>query len=305
MTAKQKQIALLALLATIIIWGLAPVYIRSFTLAAGPADALVIRYVAVSALCVLAIPFIGGFRIETADLPRLLTISLVGMLGYNLGSVYGFGKVTAGIGSLVIATQPVLILCLAVLAGTERLHPAAMLGIAISFAGTVFLFWSDAAPGISRLDLIEGGAMIFLSGLAWAVYVVWSRSLVQKYGAFKIGALSFLIATVPMLLFASATTIPAALSLDAKSGFALFYLVVPSTFLTVGTWNYATGQLRPATVGASLYLIPPVAIGAGALMLEEAVTFRIVLAAVIVVSGVAVAQFGPLIHRTQLEGVAE
>ena len=214
-------------------------------------------------------------------------------MGYNLGSVFGFGKVTAGVGSLIIATQPILILCLAVLAGTERLHPAAIFGIAISFAGTVFLFWGDAAPGVSRADLIEGGALIFLSGLAWAVYVVWSRSFVQKYGAFKTGALSFLIATVPMLLFASPTTIPAALNLDAKSGFALFYLVVPSTFLTVATWNYATGLLRPATIGASLYLIPPLAVGAGALMLGESVTLRIVAAAVIIVSGVVIAQFGP------------
>jgi drug/metabolite transporter (DMT)-like permease len=284
--------AVLALAFTILIWGVAPVYIRSFSLAAGPADAMVIRYVLVSALCLLFLPFFGGFRIPRQDWPRLLVISLIGMLGYNLGSIFGYVHITAGIGGLIISTQPLLIALLAALFGTERLSMAAVAGIVVSLAGTIVLFSGHNGGDITRGELILGGGMVFLSGLAWSLYVVLSKSLIQRHGSFKITALSILIATVPMLAFASRTTIPMALSLDAAGLFALFYMVVPSTFLTVLTWNYAVGHMRPSTVGASLYLVPLIAVGSGVLLLHEEITTMTLVAGTIIMAGVAIAQFG-------------
>ena len=84
------MLATAALAFTIAIWGLTPVYIRSFALVAGAADSLIIRNVLVSVLFLIFLPFFGGFRIARQDLPRLALVSLVGMLGYNLGSVFGF-----------------------------------------------------------------------------------------------------------------------------------------------------------------------------------------------------------------------
>jgi drug/metabolite transporter (DMT)-like permease len=292
--------ALLALLFTIVIWGVAPVYIRAFSLAAGPADALVIRYVLVSLLCLAFLPFFGGFRIPQRDWPRLLLISLVGMLGYNLGSVFGFVHVTAGVGGLIIATQPLLIALLAALFGAERLSLAVVAGLAMSFMGTALLFWGDVG-GIGRGELLLGGSLIFLSGLAWSFYVVLSKPLIQRHGALKITAISILIATVPMLTLASRTTLGAAMSLDVGGLFALFYMVVPSTFMTVITWNYAVGHLKPSAVGAALYLIPLLAVASGAVLLGETITATTIAAGAIILGGVAIAQFGPRLQRTPLD----
>ncbi|HLF20927.1 MAG TPA: EamA family transporter [Aestuariivirga sp.] len=297
--------ALLALLFTILTWGVAPVYIRAFSLAAGPADALVIRYVLVGILCLVFLPFFGGFRIPQQDWPRLLLISLVGMLGYNLGSVFGFVHVTAGVGGLIIATQPLLIALLAALFGTERLSLAVVAGIAISFIGTGLLFRGDVGSGSGRGELLLGGSLIFLSGLAWSLYVVLSKPLIQRHGAFKITAISILIATVPMLTLASGTTLKTAMNLDAGGLFALFYMVVPSTFMTVATWNYAVGHLKPSAVGATLYLIPLLAVASGAVLLGETVTATTVIAGAIILCGVALAQFGPRMRRTQFERQAD
>ncbi len=288
--------ALLALAFTILIWGVAPVYIRSFSLIAGPADALVIRYGLVSLLCLVFLPFFGGFRMPRQDWPRLALISLIGMLGYNLGSVFGFALVTAGIGGLIIATQPLLIAVLAALLGAERLTHAAVLGIAVAFIGAVLLISGDLGSGLDPQDLLLGSGLIFASGLAWALYVVLAKPLIQRHGAFKITALSFLIASVPMFGLASGTTIPTALNLDSAGLFALFYMVVPSTFITVITWNYAVGHLKPSAVGASLYLIPLLAVVSGAVLLGEAVTTTALTSGAIILCGVAIAQFGPLLR---------
>ena len=77
----------------------------------------------------------------------------------------------------------------------------------------------------------------------------------------------------------------------------MFYLTLIGTLVTLGTWNYAVGLLRPTAVGASLYLIPIFAITAGTVLLGEIVTPTTLIAGAIILFGVAIAQFGPVFMR--------
>ena len=304
-TPRNTMLATAALAFTIAIWGLTPVYIRSFALVAGAADSLIIRNVLVSVLFLIFLPFFGGFRIAWQDLPRLALVSLVGMLGYNLGSVFGFFYAPAGIGGLIIATQPLLIAVLAAIAGSEKLTAAAILGLIISFIGSIFLFQDDGSSVLPRSEILIGSGLIFLSGLAWSIYVVFSKPLIQIYGSYKISALTLAIAAPPLLILASPETLNVALNLDGSALRTLFFLVVIATFMALMTWNYATGILRPTAIGASLYLVPILAVISGYFLLDEAVTRNTLIAGAIIMAGVAVAQFGPSLKmRGKIAGVA-
>ena len=140
---------LLALGFTVFIWGVAPAFIRSFTLAAGAADALVIRSIATGICCVILLPFCGGFTVARRDVPRLLLISLIGMFGYFAGSVFGFAYITSAIGGIVISTQPLLIVLLASVIGAERVTVPTIIGLVVSFLGSIYLFSGDASREIS------------------------------------------------------------------------------------------------------------------------------------------------------------
>ena len=129
------------------------------------------------------------------------------MLGYNLGSTFGFEHVPAGIGGLIIGTQPLLIALLAALIARERLTPATILGLIVAFIGTGLLFWNDLAKAAEGSPLLWGGFLIFMSGVAWAVYVVLAKPLIQTYGAYPVSAISIALATLPMLFMASADTL--------------------------------------------------------------------------------------------------
>jgi drug/metabolite transporter (DMT)-like permease len=85
--------------------------------------------------------------------------------------------------------------------------------------------------------------------------------------------------------------------MDQNAIFSLIYLTFIGTLVTLGTWNYAVGQLRPTAVGASLYLIPVFAITAGTLLLGELITATTLVAGAIILLGVAIAQFGPVFMR--------
>lgn len=292
-----NYLPLLALGFTVLVWGVAPAIIRSFSLAAGAADALVIRSVATGICCVVLLPFFGGFTVARQDVPRLLLISLIGMFGYFAGSVFGFSYITSAIGGIVISTQPLLIALLATVIGAERVTVPTIIGLIVSFIGSLYLFSGDAQGNLSHANMIIGGLLIFMSGAFWAVYVIYSKSLIQTYGSVKLSLLSLAIATLPALVFISPSTWETTRNLDQNAVFSLFYLTFIGTLLTLGTWNYAVGLLRPTAVGASLYLIPVFAITAGTLLLGEIVTATTLIAGAIILLGVAIAQFGPTLWK--------
>jgi drug/metabolite transporter (DMT)-like permease len=82
------------------------------------------------------------------------------------------------------------------------------------------------------------------------------------------------------------------LALNPADLFALFFLSAISTVVAVATWNYAAARLNASTVGATLYLIPVLAVGAGWLMLNEKASYATLLAGLVILAGVAVAEFG-------------
>jgi len=285
--------ALAAMTFTIVIWGIGPVFLRSLSLDLGPADHLAIRYALVTAIYVVCLAAFGGWRIDREDWPRLLLISLIGMMGYNLGSAFGFAYVTAGIGSLIIGTQPLLIALMGSLVAKERLTPAAVFGLIVGFMGVVLLVWQDLSLSSDGWGFLIGSGLIFLSGLAWSIYVVVSKPLIQKYGSFSISALSISIcsaAMVPML--ARPSTIDTLAAMSSRSWLELGYIAIISTMVASITWNYAASRMRAAASGAFLYLIPIIGVAAGALILSEKITAGMMTGGALILAGVAIAQFG-------------
>jgi drug/metabolite transporter (DMT)-like permease len=286
-----KTTAVLALTFAILTWGLSPVFVRSLALASGPSDSIVIRMFSVAFICVPLLA-IFGWRIERSDIPKLILTGSVGMFGYFLGTIFGFALVSAGIGGIIISTQPMVIALMAAALGTEKLSASVFLGMAISFAGSLFLFGGDAGAGQSTSDLVIGGLMIFTCGIAWAIYVIFSRPLVEKYGTLKITAWSLFLCAPPALVFASASTWSAVLNMRPEDWQALFFLSVIATFIALVAWNFASGHLRSTTMGASLYIVPVLAVAAGWLVLGEKITSTTLIAGFLILAGVAIAEFG-------------
>jgi drug/metabolite transporter (DMT)-like permease len=284
-------VALLAMLFTMVVWGFSPVFIHSLSVGLGPADALVIRYAISAAFFLLAMVLWRPPQIARQDWPRLALICLA-MFGYNLGSVYGFERIGAGVGGLIIGTQPLLIVLLAAGLGIERITGSILIGLALALIGTVALFWSDfqgeIGSGVSKL----GALFVFLAGVSWAIYTVAVRPLVGRYGAWQISALSIIGASVPMAALASPHTIDVALAMTMRQWLEMLFMIVMGTLVSAATWNFAAVRMPPAVAGIFLYLIPVIAVAAGAAMLGEEVNAQILVGGALILSGVAVAQYG-------------
>ncbi|HEY7748678.1 MAG TPA: DMT family transporter [Aestuariivirgaceae bacterium] len=280
-----------AMLLTMLIWGIGPVFIRSLSLDLGPTNALLIRYALVGIGFAVGLCVVTGKRIERNDWPRIVFISLVGVLGYNLGSVFGFELVPASIGGIIIGTQPLLIVLMAAIIFRTPPSPAAMIGLLIAFAGTIVLFWNDLSFAKGNGKLALGALYVFLSGFAWAIYVVLAKPLILKYGTYRISAITILIASVPLLAFVSADTFETIRTMSLRSWAEMLYMVVIASLIATVTWNYAAARLSSVATGAFLYLVPVIAVLAGAVILNETVTLSMAAAGALILLGVAVAQY--------------
>ncbi len=85
--------------------------------------------------------------------------------------------------------------------------------------------------------------------------------------------------------------------LSIRQWLEVVYLVLAAGIGGTLMWNYGAKHLTSTAAGTFLYLIPVVAVTSGALMLGEVVTVFIVVGGLLMLAGVAAAQFGPRLFR--------
>ena len=81
---------------------------------------------------------------------------------------------------------------------------------------------------------------------------------------------------------------------------AVGFVVVFGTFLATSAWNYALGHMESSIAGIFLYVQPVVAAIGGILLLGEQLTWPLLLGGALIILGVAIAQFGPLMRRMRI-----
>ncbi len=280
---------LVALATTVVVWAITPNLVRAFALETGPSESIVIR-MWTNALFCLPLLLWAGPRLDRQDWPAMALVGCVGNFGYYIGSNYGFANLSAGAGGMVYATNPLMIAGLAIAVGTEKLSIPVIFGLLISFVGTVYLFLEGLSTGSG--NPVFGGLMMLFGCAAWAVYVVFAKPLIMKYGPLKITLWSTLLCALPALVFASPQTIPTALHLSQNAIAALLIMSLIGTIFSVLLWNFAAGKLPPSSVGAALYLIPPSIALFGWGFFGEATGFNTLIGGLIILVGVAVAEFG-------------
>jgi drug/metabolite transporter (DMT)-like permease len=263
-----------------------------------PEAAMVLRLYPAGLLAIIVVLFTGVRKIAWRDWGRIVVASLAGNLGYQILAAYGMQTVPASWTGLIFGLEPVFIALFAVLLAGDRLTPWLIGGIFVSMLGTAALMLgSSLAPsgGVSLTGLV----LVTLSTMGWGIYTVVIRPVSQKYGALPVACLAMAISALPMPLFAGADFHATVQSLGATSWMAVGFVVVFGTFLATSAWNYALGHMESSIAGVFLYVQPVVAAAGGILLLGERLTWPLLLGGGLIIVGVAIAQFGPLMRRTR------
>ena len=122
----------------------------------------------------------------------LLEISVYGMLGYYFASLYdfmGLQYITASLERLVLFLYPTIVLFLSAALFRKRITRVQIIALALTYGGIALAFL-DGQAIMRGEQVLFGGFLIFLSAIAYALYMVGASVLLPRYGSMRYTALA-------------------------------------------------------------------------------------------------------------------
>lgn len=221
------------------------------------------------------------------DLAWLTLCSLLGVVANQFIYLKGLSLTTVINTTLLSTTIPVFTLFVSIILGYDRLSLRRLIGIALAASGVIYLV-NPFRADLSSHNL-AGNLLVATSSLLYAIYIVISKDLFERYGALNVITWIFIVGslfTVPTAIYSlthsEVHTLPLAVWLTI-----IFIILFP----TVGAYYlnaWALTRVTPSTVAIYIYMQPLFAFGVAPVLLGEKWTWRTLIAAGLIFSGVAI-----------------
>jgi drug/metabolite transporter (DMT)-like permease len=264
-TRRPDALALGAAAITVTLWASAFVGIRAAGEDISPGPLSLARLLVAAAVLAIVV----GARREALppreDVPRLVLCGLLWFAAYNVMLNAAEQRVDAGTAAMLVNVGPVLIALLAGLLLHEGFPRSLLVGCAIAFAGAIVIGVATSERGV---EAGWGAALCVAAALAYAGGVVAQKPLLRRTSALQITFLACVIAAVACLPFAPGLIDDLGNASSDSVAWAVYLGVFP-TAIGFTTWAYALHRTTAGKMGATTYLVPPLAILMGWLFLGE------------------------------------
>ena len=121
----------------------------------------------------------GSVRLPHPDALRILILGGLGFGLYQILWTTGLTSIPAGDSALIIASTPVLVAVLAVIAGADTLTPMKFVGATLSFLGVVVVI--GAGVGISMSGSAVGSLLTLAAAACWATYTAFAAPVLRRH----------------------------------------------------------------------------------------------------------------------------
>jgi drug/metabolite transporter (DMT)-like permease len=206
-------------------------------------------------------------------------------------------EVPIGLASLIIASIPLWVLLLRLGVG-ERPDLLSTLGLVVGFGGIVLLVRPGGGSGSLAFLLLT-----VLAAVLWAFGSFLSPRIPVPRDAFVATGYEMLAGGVVLLAIGLVVYSPAELdpsTYSARSIFGLWYLIVFGSIVGYSAYAWLLANAPIAQVSTYAYVNPVIAIALGAIVLDEAITWRIIAGALLILASVAI-----VVRREAQEAAAE
>ncbi len=232
--------------------------------------------------------FSSARTIPPRDWLAILALGAIGHFIYQLGFITGLSLTTVANSALIIGCSPVVVTALTAAVGQERVSKRYWMGAALSLTGVYLVVGAGASVSRDSLvgDLVTLGAIF-----CWAIYVVWSRTLMQRHSPLAVTGYTMAAGTLMYLPFGCPSL--ATLDWGSVSAVAWTALVASAVFaLFVAYLIWHTSIQRLGNVRTAMYsnLTPLLALTTGVLFLGDHVGPREAAGAAAILVGVAFAR---------------
>lgn len=298
----ERRLAFIAWLAVCLLWGTTYLAIR-VALESVPVALLAgLRWTAAGAILAIAV------RMSGQALPAPRTWPSLALLGF-LMSVVGNGLVVwaeqyvaSGLAAVVVAMVPFWTVAIeAALPEGERLSSRTIAGLTLGFTGILVLVWPELTTSGVGDGFVMGMIALQIACLGWALGTSFTKR--KQLGLHPLASSAYQMIFGGLILTAIGTVTGewARLAFTSRTAFAMVYLVIFGSIVGYSSYVYALRHLPVATVSLYAYVNPIIAVILGSLLLSEPFTPRVVVAAALVLSGIAVVRSSRAAPAKQVE----
>lgn len=195
-------------------------------------------------------------KLARKDLPRVALLALVGVAGNQLLFLKGLSITTPINASIIMISNPIIVLVMASLFLHERISPEKIIGILLGVGGALLMLSFNAHFSLGS-ETMTGDLMVLVNSLSWACYIVLVKPLMIKYNTFTIVKWVFLFGFCYVLPFGFGefskvdwSAMPTGILAD------VFFVVIGTTFFAYILNTYALRALSPSVVSIYIYLQP-------------------------------------------------
>jgi drug/metabolite transporter (DMT)-like permease len=194
--------------------------------------------------------------VARADYGRFLAAGLFGVAVNQLFFFHGLNLSSAFNAGIIMALNPMMVVILSALIMKEKLSFQGYTGIALGAIGAILLTLSSGKlPGASPI----GDLYLLINALSYALYLVFSKPLLQKYSPIQVITYVFSIGLILLLLFPPTWTklnnthfelIP------SEAWYKITYVIIGVTFLTYLLTIFGLKYVSATVSSAYIYTQP-------------------------------------------------
>lgn len=245
--------------------------------------------------------FLPKEKVDRKDLIKIFAASMLGFFTCQITFLVGIPHISPMDCSIMTAMSPICTMIVAAIVIKEPITFQKAGGVAISFAGIIYLI-------LSRVTSTEGAAESTPFGLFMMVLNVLSFSM--YLGIFKplIGKYSVVTFMKWIFLFSAAVTLPLSFKGMIQTEWAaipaiqyaeLAYLIVCATFISYFLIPIGQKRIRPTLVSMYTYVQPIITIAVSIWIGMDVLTWQKVAAAAMVFGGVVIVSYSKSAKNTQ------
>ncbi|HEX2954974.1 MAG TPA: DMT family transporter [Bacillota bacterium] len=287
-SSKNKLLSFLAIIFTILFWGFSYISTKTLLQTLSPFQVAAGRFLLAAGILLVISLATGKLQsIQKRDLPRMLFSAFSGIFVYFIFENSGLRLTTAGMGSLIIATIPVLNVIVSSVLLRKKAALQTWIGVLLS-AGGVYLVIRGGAnfSGASFL----GNLLVIGAAISWVVYTLLNQPLTQKYDTFSLNLYQTLFGAALLFILALCEGRPIPV---LKTGIFLNlgFLALCCSALGYLFYNYALRRLGSTVVTTFINFIPVCGVLGGIFILKEPFGFEQIIGGLVILGGVMLVSF--------------
>jgi drug/metabolite transporter (DMT)-like permease len=274
------------LLFAVIVWGLSFIATKNALVEIRPAVIVFLRQL----LGILFLVFViikqkKSFAVDLRKEKWIFALAAIACFHLWI-QVTGLQWTTASHTGWIIGITPVFMVIMGLVFFKEKITFTQTTGIVISFLGLLFLV---SKGDFSSLDFIKekGDLLIITSSITWSAYSIASKKATLTLSPILTTFYLFVIVALIIAPFTiNQQNISDVVNLSASGWGSILFLGILCSGVAYTLWAQALSEMDTSRVGAFLYLEPFVTFFGSWLLLNEQITFIMLLSGLIIIGGV-------------------